>query len=259
MSGETVEVVDRLFRVLVAEIEDRRPEFLRESFTVSRIYQDLVPYRTHRDRIGVQMNGDYEAALLRLLAGDGDYVRLESEAALRQLRDELESPNPDTGIYREFAAVEVRISPERLGEEDEEAGPGEGGGDVDGSDPESADEGTATRLPGSGTEVAGAEEGEARDGAEGNGAGPGDVSASAPEQEEGSGSTSAEEGDGDGEEFQVPQACPWCDEVLPSREDLRFCPFCGARADRLPCTSCGAELEVGWRFCIACGVQVDGD
>ena len=40
---------------------------------------------------------------------------LESEHALRELREELDSSNPNTGLYREFAAVDVR-----LGEEAEE-------------------------------------------------------------------------------------------------------------------------------------------
>ncbi len=109
------QVLDRFHRVLVEEIGAHRPEYLEGPFTVAEIYQNLVPYGTHRDRVGVEMNGDYEHALLRMLAGEGDYLVLESSAALRALREELDSTNPNTGIYREYAAVDVRLNPDRTG------------------------------------------------------------------------------------------------------------------------------------------------
>jgi hypothetical protein len=108
------EVLRSFHRVLVEEIREKRPDYLRSPFTVAEIYQDLVPYPTHRDRIGVEMNGDYEDALIRLLAGEGGYLTLESEHALKQLRSELQSKNPNTGVYREYAAVDVRLNPTGL-------------------------------------------------------------------------------------------------------------------------------------------------
>ena len=94
------EALARFHRALVEEIARTRPAYLREPFTVAEIYQNLVPYRTHRDRIGVEMNGDYEDALLRLLAGEGDYLLLESDHARSEIAEELSSPNPNTGLYR---------------------------------------------------------------------------------------------------------------------------------------------------------------
>jgi hypothetical protein len=114
MMTETSDVLGRFHRTLVEEIRRRRPEYLAEPFTVAEIYQNLIPYGTHRDRLGVEMNGDYEDALLRILAGEGGYLILESEPALRVLRQELESPNPNTGLYREYAAVDVRLAPGQL-------------------------------------------------------------------------------------------------------------------------------------------------
>ena len=112
------DVLASFHRVLVEEIRSKRPDYLKGPFTVAEIYQDLVPYPTHRDRIGVEMNGDYEDALMRLLAGEGGYLVLESEHALKQLRTELQSRNPNTGVYREFAAVDVRLNPELLNGEE---------------------------------------------------------------------------------------------------------------------------------------------
>ena len=107
-------VLESFHRTLIEEIQMHRPEYLTGPFTVAEIYQNLVPYGSHRDRIGVQMNGDYEDALLRLLAGEGGYLILESEPALRDLREELRTPNPNTGLYREYAAVDVRLNPSVL-------------------------------------------------------------------------------------------------------------------------------------------------
>lgn len=108
------DVLERFHRALVDEIRTQRPEYLSGPFTVAEIYQNLVPYGTHRDRIGVEMNGDYEDALLRMLVGEGGYLVLESEHALRDLREELQASNPNTGAYREFAAVDVRLNPARI-------------------------------------------------------------------------------------------------------------------------------------------------
>jgi len=107
---EMSDVLARFHAALVEEILARRPEYIHAPFTVAEIYQNLVPYGTHRDRIGVEMNGDYEDALLRLLAGEGGYLVLESPQALRTLREEVSSTNPNTGLYREFAAVDVRLN-----------------------------------------------------------------------------------------------------------------------------------------------------
>ncbi|MDX1646624.1 MAG: zinc ribbon domain-containing protein [Longimicrobiales bacterium] len=107
-------VLERFHRALIEEIQTQRPEYLTQPFTVAEIYQNLVPYGSHRDRIGVEMNGDYEDALLRLLAGEGDYLILDSEPALRRLRAELETKSPNTGVYREYAAVDVRLNQAHL-------------------------------------------------------------------------------------------------------------------------------------------------
>ena len=103
-------VLERFHRALIEEIQTHSPEYLTEPFTVAEIYQNLVPYGSHRDRIGVEMNGDYEDALLRLLGRRGRVTSiLESEPALRDLRAEFETRRtPTPGLYREYAAVDVQ-------------------------------------------------------------------------------------------------------------------------------------------------------
>jgi hypothetical protein len=221
----SIDVLERFHRALVEEIQTQRPEYLTGPFTVAEIYQNLVPYGSHRDRLGVQINGDYEDALLRLLAGEGDYLVLESEPALRDLRAELATANPNTGLYREYAAVDVRLNQAQLdlallaaGEADiaSELGTSEPMSVADLAPSEAVSEVLSIVPPG--VDVFAAR------------SAPAAASAAA--------------------------ACQWCRAELPVRENLNFCPFCGTDLKVVPCPECGEELEPEWRFCIACGVEV---
>jgi hypothetical protein len=216
--SESNHLLERFHRTLIEEIQTHRPEYLTGPFTVAEIYQNLVPYGSHRDRIGVQMNGDYEDARLRLLAGEGGYLILESEPALRDLREELRTPNPNTGLYREYAAVDVRLNPSIL---DLAAL-----ADFD----RAASEGSQESLP---------------------------ISELVTERIDvvPPGIDPFEERAGEGPGIA---ACPWCRAELPARDNLNFCPFCGTDLKVVPCKKCGEELEPSWRFCIACGTEVSG-
>jgi hypothetical protein len=216
--SESNYLLERFHQTLIEEIQTHRPEYLTGPFTVAEIYQNLVPYGSHRDRIGVQMNGDYEDALLRLLAGEGGYLILESEPALRDLREELRTPNPNTGLYREYAAVDVRLNPSIL---DLAAL-----ADFDRAVGESAEEPLSMSAPlADRIDVV-----------------PAGMDPFEERVEEGSGIA----------------ACPWCRAELPPRENINFCPFCGTDLKVVPCKKCGEELEPSWRFCIACGTEVSG-
>lgn len=104
-------VVERLHRCLVEAILQTRPEGLERPVTVAEIYQDLAPYRAVRSILQVEINADYEHALLRLLAGENGYVRLEPEDAQKELRRELRSPDPNVGLFRKFAACDAWVNP----------------------------------------------------------------------------------------------------------------------------------------------------
>jgi len=267
------DVLERFHRTLVEEIRAHRPSYLEGPFTVAEIYQNLVPYGTHRDRIGVDMNGDYEDALLRLLAGEGDYLVLDSEHALRQLREELHGPHPNTGVYREFAAVDVRLNPDQLdlqewdGEPDGPKGEGEdeavvsgdatseGLGDLGGArraaDASGSDDGPAGFWSAAG----------AASGQEGGDEAP--LAAPRPDDDAANG-TAIDHEDGDHEESTASEgeaeeadACRWCRAELPNHPHLNFCPFCGTDIRLIPCPQCGEEVEPGWRFCVSCGTEVE--
>ncbi len=236
METATLDPLARFHRTLVEEIARTRPIYLSEPFTVAEIYQNLVPYRTHRDRIGVQMNGDYEDVLLRLLAGEGEYLVLESVHAKREIEQELRSSNPNTGLYREYAAVDVRLNQTRMPTDLPEPV----------SMPDSAPaNGAPTAVTGQADSAAPTP--------------PSGIVVSEPEVEL---PPVAADGEGlatesSGGDATSPSRCLWCREPLPNCDTLNYCPFCGADLHKAPCPNCGEELEMGWRFCVACGTAVD--
>jgi hypothetical protein len=280
------ELLSRFHRALVDEIRRKRPEYLDHSFTVAEIYEDLVPYRTHRNVIGVAMNGDYEDALLRLLAGEGNYLVLDSEPARRELQRELESSNPNTALYRDFATVDVRLNPAVKGW----VGPDLGtqvAGRSDGEDVSSAGSGRAEAgAVGQGAagvaSVDAVIEGDEVGGSSGEASADGDavegaVEGAAPHVEPSdalvadTGSriwaiedSSSEAAGGDplagtreGESPGEPEgSCSWCGELLPERPGMSYCPHCGGDIRLVPCPACGEALERSWRFCVACGAEV---
>lgn len=226
----------RLHRALVHALRERDPAGLKRPFTVAEIYQDLVPYRTHRDVLGVEMNGDYEHLVLRLLAGEDGLVVLESDHARREIERELARSNPNTGLFRDYAAVDVHLVAEQIPAEGEgvateevvilpapeaDARAGEDDSDMD-EDAASVDD----LAPGN--------EEESMD----------EVEAAVTTPEEGEEAASLPGDDG---------VCYWCRGTLPLRDNLNYCPFCGTDVAVAPCGSCGEAVEPGWRFCIQCG------
>src|SRR6267143_901517 len=75
-----VDELDRLFGLLVAALA--RETRVAVPFPASDVYERLVPYRANRARLNVATHQDYEMAVLRLLAGERNYVQLEPEDEL---------------------------------------------------------------------------------------------------------------------------------------------------------------------------------
>lgn len=245
--GELEGAPERFFGALVRRIRAVNPDYLTEPFTVAEIYQSLVPYREHRNEIGVTMNADYEHTLLRLLAGEGGYLVLDSERAREEIRRELDSPNPDTSVYRDFAAAHVRLDPHRAREVTDPADPAAAGSAPEGPDLPSPEEGARDPSPV-------AMEGNAGDDGEGDGPIRWEFDAGPEPPTPGVGEPSPFTGGA----TLPPEMCPGCGEALPRREGVRYCPHCGDDVRVRRCPGCGEELEREWRFCVACGTEVGG-
>ncbi len=274
MSLETSEILRRFHKALVAEIRESNPGYLDGPFTVAEIYQTLVPYRTHRDEIGVEMNGDYQDALLRLLAGEGDYLVIESNEARQTICEELDASNPNTGIFREFAAADVRLNPQMLGLVEDDVPEADTGAPesetVEGFDtseevfeaeePEEAAPELGEAAPEPGEAAPEPEEAAQECGFPVEESVPFEAEAEEQQDLSDTGHTDlpvtggVEEAEEDASES--PGTCPWCRGVLPSSGHPNFCPFCGSSFKVVPCSGCGEELEHNWRFCVACGTEV---
>jgi hypothetical protein len=50
--------------------------------------------------------------------------------------------------------------------------------------------------------------------------------------------------------------CRYCSGPIPQGRAVHFCPHCGQNLQVRNCPACGAELEREWKFCVACGKDV---
>lgn len=233
------EVIARLHRALVDALEQTRNEPFAQPVTVAEIYQDLVPYARARTAIGVDLNADYEHALLRFLAGEHGRARLEPMNARDEIMRELESPNPNVTIYRKFAACDVWVADLPSDERDPWEFRAEQPAAV--AEPE-AWAAAEAELPGWLTEP------------EPTAEAPRKVE---PEPEEEVAVAAVVEDAGEPTR-DVAHECYACAEVLPVGREVRFCPQCGMDQRHRPCAECGERLERDWRFCVECGAAANG-
>ncbi len=243
-------VLERFLDVLVKQITATHPEYLTAPFTVAEIYQELVPYHSHRDLIGVEMNGDYEDALFRMLSGEGDYLVLDSEVALREMQAELATANPNAGLFHDFAAAEVRLHPSRVpasARTGPEVQPEERAADEPSAEPVGAKAEEAAPVGPSRPEPGGSSEGGVVGHIETASNPPlASVKVAPPDRSETK----------DAESSDAMRVCHWCREALPARDSIHFCPFCGSDLRPSPCRKCGEPMEARWQFCGSCGTDV---
>ena len=295
--SQSGDVLERFLKALVGQITATRPEYLTSAFTIAEIYQDLVPYRSHRNLIGVEMNGDYEDALFRMLSGEGDYLVLDSDVARREFQTELARPNPNSALFHEFAAVEVRLHPSRVPvaasigpktRTDSEASTKKAEvGRSRGPEPEVEVAHTKAEEPKTQVEPEAEAKAEPETEVEANGLSaepvdnPGEAAPAEPSRPEPGRSSedgvvghietasapplvSVEAAAPDGpaatptESALVMAVCHWCRAALPARDPVHFCPFCGSDLRPSPCRECGAAMEARWQFCVSCGADVRG-
>ncbi len=102
--------LDRLFERLVQVLAQEQPGRLAVPVPAADVYERLVPYRSNRSRLRVATHQDYEMTVLRLLAGERGYARLEPVDVQEAMAREIDEPNPDTGLFRNFPDARVLIN-----------------------------------------------------------------------------------------------------------------------------------------------------
>ena len=207
--------LDRLFGLLVTALA--RETRVAVPFPASQVYERLVPYRSNRSRLNVATHQDYEMAVLRLLAGERNYVQLEPETVREAMQREIATINPDPAYFRSFPDAQVMVNgraAERVMMADRAYAPANPDADDEATLVDTTGENPVPFIPPGGfTEPARADHAHA----------PGN-------------------------------RCEYCGGVLPANRDARFCPHCGQPQEgELKCQGCGGELDVGWAYCLTCG------
>src|SRR2546422_5910329 len=212
--------LDRLFGLLVTALA--RETRVAIPFPASDVYERLVPYRSNRSRLNVATHQDYEMAVLRLLAGERNYLQLEPENVREAMQREIATINPDPAYFRSFPDAQVMVNgraaervllaerayaPPSAAEADEELV------DTTGENPVPVPFVSPSAFRG-------------------------------PPRPPVARSKDA----------LASNHCEFCGGVLPANREARFCPHCGQpREGELRCQGCGGELVGGWAYSLPCG------
>jgi hypothetical protein len=214
--GATVDELDRLFGLLVAALA--RETRVAVPFPASDVYERLVPYRSNRSHLNVATHQDYEMAVLRLLAGERNYVQLEPESVREAMQREIATINPDPAYFRSFRDAQVMVNgraAERVLLADRAYAPKNPEADEDDMLSDATGENPVPIIPPSAF-----------------------TESSSPRPNHSVTSTQ----------------CEYCGGVLPANREAKFCPHCGQpQQGELRCQGCGGELDVGWAYCLTCG------
>jgi hypothetical protein len=204
--------LDRLFELLVSALA--RETRVAVPFPAAEIWERLVPYRSNRPRLNVATHQDYEMAVLRLLAGERNYVQLEPETVREAMQREIAGVNPDPAFFRSFPDAQVMVN----GRAAERALLGE--------------RAYAPAAPSQSPEA----EAELVD-TTGENPVPAPFAPRTPFRASATKSKDA----------TASNQCEYCGGVLPANRKARFCPHCGQPQEgELKCPGCGSEVDVGW-------------
>jgi len=222
---QKMDPLDLLFERLVRAVRDKRPEFLVRPFEVAELVE-LVPYRTVRAEGAVETNDDYSHALTRLLAGERGYL-FADDLLQDDLRAELSSPNPDLAAWRAYTTARVTISQEHARRAGESMPPST-----------FASQGVAEAADSAATAPAPLSEA---------------ITAPKPVRQKIASPVRPLDPQAETAPRSGRPGCRYCGQPLPDDREVHFCPSCGQNLLARRCAACSAELEPGWKFCVACG------
>ena len=251
-----VTTLDPLFRLLARVLSASKPPRLHEPISINELMDAILPYRLVRRELGVDTSEDYETLILRLCAGEGGFVQADA-ATQAVLQAEAAKPLPDLALLRVYGEIHVvlRTDPLLAARDDRPeqryAPPGHQA-PAPLEEPEAVeDEADEEEVPGVGEPETDTEDAWLPDPVfEANAAAVAERKPDLPTEAAPTARPS------DPEKLQV--RCPFCGGLLPARMIINFCPHCGMGQDVGTCRNCGADMDVGWRYCVSCGEEAQG-
>jgi len=249
-----VSTLEPLFRLLVRTLSERQPERVHQPMSINELMDSILPYRLVRRELSVDSAEDYETLILRLCAGESEFVQAEptTQAALAA---ELRKPLADLALLRVYGDTHVVLRADPLltamddRPEERYAPPG-----ARTSPPPEAPEAAEVETDNAAAPVAdnqGEQDNE-----------PDDAWLPDPVFEANASVVTPRAPDvpdvppAQADKTQV--RCPFCGGLLPPRMAINFCPHCGMGQDVGSCRACGADMDVGWRYCVSCGEEAQG-
>jgi predicted RNA-binding Zn-ribbon protein involved in translation (DUF1610 family) len=186
---------------------------------VSALLDRVLPYRSARRILGIDISEDYEALMLRLLAEEEGIARVFPPDAVELAKETLASRLPDLAVLDLLRSASVTLT-------------------------DSAVSRLANVLPiSTKPESKWSEE---------------SAVAAKPEPLQADEALEEAELElvTPTMPFAATASCWSCGEVLPGDRVVKFCPQCGADQREPACAACGAAAERGWKHCPDCGAKL---
>ena len=220
--------LERLFQLIVTNLAATDPGQLHRPIPIGELQRSVVPYRTSRRHLDIVSSDEYEHLLLRLASGEGGFALTTPPDALARFRRELQAISPDFGVFGADAEAAVTLAPERV------AAFIGGGSERSYRPPEADQPPESDRTP--------------------------EPDLAPPRDAEPVVVPHLPPPESDPEWESLPASdehrCSCCGGALPEARVVNFCPHCGEHLTPLTCPRCQAEVEFGWRHCIACGAAL---
>jgi RNA polymerase subunit RPABC4/transcription elongation factor Spt4 len=185
---------------------------------VSALLDRVLPYRSARRILGIDISEDYEALMLRLIAEEEGIARVFPPDAVELAKETLASRLPDLAVLEQLRSASLTLTDSAVSRLANVL--------PISTKPESkwSEESVATTTT---------EPPPVRDAVE-----KAEAELVAPTVP------------------AAVVACWNCGGVLPGDRVVKFCPHCGADQREPACAACGAATERGWKHCPDCGAKL---
>ncbi len=219
---------------------------------IDALVDRVLPYRTARRLLGIDISEDYEALVLRLIGGEEGLATAVPDEAGEMARTTMSDKLPDLDVLRLLRSAAITVGDDaivRLG------GASYGGARAEadakwnraepaGTDPAAVDASPADSTPPPVVVIPlpTAARDHTRVAMPPVPDGPPPAYLTAPV------------------EFIPPERSCWsCSDELPADRAVKFCPFCGADQRAPTCSACGTQVERNWKHCPECGLKLKAD